>query len=433
MSTRSQPESKLQPKLEPDDGPRPDEAARTLERRLLGWLLALTVAPALLVLAVGGWALATSLDFTGALGPWEEVAASGRRVVEVVEPTDPAVETALTEHREALSRSLTQARRWAYLEDRFSAVLPWLVLLVAGGLVALAYAATRQLARQLAQPIEELVVLAEHLGRGEPLPESAGRSVYEVRVLDRTLREAAVEIREARNRAVAAERLRVWGEMARRVAHEMKNPLTPLRFAAHRLARMGPAGGNEGFDEAVEVIGQEVSRLEELAAQFSSLGRPSEAPPTEIDLEELVRSLLETDAPGVATTFTADPGLPPVLGHYDALFRAFRNLVRNGVEAMESEPDPRLDVTVVETSTDEMRWLDVRIRDTGPGLPPDAGDRIFEPDFTTRTRGTGLGLALVRQAVDAAGGSVSARNVDDGAELHVRLPVAPTSSAQESE
>ncbi len=385
------------------------------------------------MLAVSGWALSTSLEFAGALGPWEEVAASGREVIELVQPGDTAVERAAAEHREALSGSLTQARRWSFLEQRFSAVLPWLVLLVAAGLVALAYAATRQLASQLAQPIEELVVVAERLGRGEPLPPPSGRSVHEVHVLDRALRDAAADLELARKRAVDAERLRVWGEMARRVAHEMKNPLTPLRFAAHRLARLEAPADAAGFEEAVEVIGQEVGRLEDLAAQFSSLGRPPEGPPTEIDLEELLTSLLETDARGVTATLSASGRLPPVMCHYDALFRAFRNLVRNAIEAMESVPDPKLDITVALEHDAEGRWLDVRIRDNGPGLPPGGGDRIFEPDFTTKTRGTGLGLALVRQAVTAGGGTVAARSHHGGAEFAVRLPAASLASEQESE
>lgn len=414
-------------------GPRtaqPPAGARTLERRLLGWLLALTVAPALVVLAAGGWALSTSLELAGALGPWEEVAASGQRVVELMEPGDSAVDAALGAHRSALSRSLTQARRWSFLERRFSGILPWLVLFVAASLVVLAYAATRALARQLARPIEELVVLADHLGRGDPLPETAGRSVLEVRILDQALRNAAAELAVARKRAVDAERLRVWGEMARRVAHEMKNPLTPLRFAAHRLGRLRSEADPGGYGEAVEVIGEEVTRLEELAAQFSSLGRPPEGPATEIDLEELLRSLLETDAPTVRTSLRAPDVVPPVIGHYDSLFRAFRNLVRNAVEAMDAVAEPELDVVIAPVEDEGRRWLDVRIRDSGPGLPSEEGDRIFEPDFTTKTRGTGLGLALVRQAVVHEGGMVTARNTDGGAELTVRLPVAPSTEQE---
>ena len=395
---------------------------RTLERRLFGWILGLTLLPALILLAVGGWAVANSLELAGALGPWEQVAESGREVVDLARPTaDPALGTALDRHREALSESLTQARRWSFLGGRFLNVLPYIVFGVALFLLAVAWAASRKMARQLARPIRDLVRVAESLGSEEPLPPPIRRTVREVRVLDDTLRRSATQLAAARERALSAERLRVWGEMARRVAHEMKNPLTPLRLAAHRLARQP----EPAVAEVTEVIVQEVGRLEELAAQFAALGRPSEGPATEIDVAELLRSLLETDVgAGIEVSLEAAGDLPPVIGHYDALLRAFRNVVRNAVEAMEDAPVRRLEVTVRESEAEPTgrRWLDVRIADTGAGLPPDSAGRIFEPDFTTKKRGTGLGLALVRQAVESHGGRISAADREAGAELIVMLP-----------
>jgi two-component system, NtrC family, nitrogen regulation sensor histidine kinase NtrY len=405
---------------------------RTLERRLFRWMLVLTMVPALVLLAAGGWVVATSLGMAAALGPWEAVAESGRRVVELADPiADPALADALAAHRAELSMSLTQARRWAFLGERLREILPWLVLVLAAALFGLAAMASRRLARELARPIQELVVLAGRLGHGEPLPRPSGRAVREVRVLDQALRDAGAELAAAQQRAVTAERLRVWGEMARRVAHEMKNPLTPLRLAAHRVGRAAPRSGPDGVAmvEAAEVIDQEVRRLEELAAQFAALGRPPEGPAVEMDIGDLVRTVLETDVgPDVVVTLDAPPGLSTVMGHYDSLLRAFRNLVRNAVEAMEDVPAPRLEVEVRQVSgtagaSNAAGWVETRITDHGIGLPPDAADRIFEPDFTTKRRGTGLGLALVRQAVEAAGGTVHARNRESGAEFTVRLPL----------
>jgi two-component system, NtrC family, nitrogen regulation sensor histidine kinase NtrY len=392
-------------------------------------MLAITLVPALVLLAVGGWAVATSLGLAGSLGPWEAVAETGRVVVELAEPdADPALTEALAAHRAELSSSLIQARRWAFLGERFRAVLPWLVIVVAAALIGLAAAASRSLARELARPIRELVGLADRLGRGEPLPPPAGRPIREVRVLDHALRDAAEQLAEAQRKALAAERLRMWGEMARRVAHEMKNPLTPLRLAAHRLERTrGHSGSAPAVAEAVEVITQEVARLEELAARFSTLGRPAEGPPMEVDVVDLLSSLLETDVPpGVDVVVDAPPDPPPVLGRYDALLRAFRNVIRNAVEAMEGTDSPSLDVGVhVAVGTrDAPGWMEIRIADTGDGLPVGSSERIFEPDFTTKTRGTGLGLALVRQAVEADGGTIIARNRERGAEFLVRLPLA---------
>lgn len=422
------------------DPPSPRE--RTLERRLFGWILALTLLPALVLLIAGGWSVATSLSLVGALGPWEEVAESGRTVVELASPiADPELADALAVHRAQLSASLTQARRWAFLGERLQQALPWLVLLVGLVLVGLAAAASRQLARQLARPINQLVVLAEHLGHGEPLPLASTGSVKEVRVLDTALRDAADRLAEAQRRAVAAARLRVWGEMARRVAHEMKNPLTPLRLAAHRLARTAatsPDQSGEGAPvaEVVAVIDQEVRRLEDLAAQFSALGRPPEGPPTEVDVGELLRALVDVDLPpDLSIDLDIDDDLPPALGRYDGLLRAFRNLVRNAVEAMEGMPDPRLRLTARQATDPDGggRCIEVQISDSGPGLPSGMEDRVFEPDFTTKTRGTGLGLALVRQAVEADGGSITAANQNGGAEFRIRIPAVDDAATDRTE
>jgi signal transduction histidine kinase len=125
--------------------------------------------------------------------------------------------------------------------------------------------------------------------------------------------------------------------------------------------------------------------------------------------------------------------LPPVHGHYDALLRAFRNILRNAVEAMESVPGPhRLSVTIgtedragspIHSMGGAVDWLRVTVADTGPGIPEALGDRIFEPDCTTKSSGTGLGLALVRQAVAVHGGEVTAHNsAEGGAVFTVRLP-----------
>jgi signal transduction histidine kinase len=427
-------------------------------------MLALTMIPALLLLAVGAWAVASALGVAGAVGPWEEVAASGRRVVELAEPgADPALSDALAAHRAELSASLTQARRWAFVGERFLDVLPWLVIGVALALFGLAAAASRRLARELARPIQELVVLADRMGRGDQLPAPSASSVREVRALDHALRDAADRLVEARERAVASERLRVWGEMARRVAHEMKNPLTPLRLAVHRLARAAEAGqsgvvrpsgdpvvpgdgigraghvehpGNGSVAEVAEVVAQEVGRLEELAAQFSALGRPPEGPATGVDLRELVTSLVETDLPSSVMTEVSAPGEAViVVAHYDALVRAFRNLIRNAVEAMDGVPDARLEVGVHEAvgMGSAGGWIEVRIADNGVGLPEGRAHRIFEPDFTTKTRGTGLGLTLVRQAIEAHGGSVEARSRERGAEFIVRLPNAAATPVTDSE
>jgi two-component system, NtrC family, nitrogen regulation sensor histidine kinase NtrY len=395
---------------------------RSLERRLFAWLLVLALVPSLVLVVGGTWAARGSLEWTGAVAPWDRVAESGRALFEAAAPAasaDPELAAALEQHRSELSGSLTLARRWAFLGDRLATALPWISGLLTLLVALLALIASRSVARVLSRPIADLHDWAARLGREEPLPpatDAERREVREVRALRAALRTASTELTAARQRTLEAERLRLWGEIARRVAHEMKNALTPLALAARRLQ------GGRGDAEAGAIVVEETRRLEELARQFAALGRLPEGPRSPVDLAELLGGLLAADVPPDADArLTAQPDLPHITGHYDSLLRAFRNLLRNAVEA--SDGPARIDVQLSAGAGDV---VEVSVADRGRGLPPGAETLIFEPDFTTKSSGTGLGLALVRQAVSAHGGEVLARARDGGgAVITVRLPATP--------
>jgi two-component system, NtrC family, nitrogen regulation sensor histidine kinase NtrY len=404
-----------------------------LQRRLFGWLLLLTLVPVLTLLAGGYIIGARSLQWVGTLGPWDRVAESGSALVAAAGPAaeaDPEFARALEAHRLELSNSVLLARRWAFIGERLAATLPIIALTLALLLAALALWVGRRLSVQLARPIRELAGWADAMARGEPLPAAQPREereVREVRALREAMRVASVRIGAAHTRELESERVRAWGEMARRVAHEMKNPLTPLRLAAHRLARHPDAATS--LQEPLEVIEEEVTRLDELARQFAVLGRPSTGPASDVDLRELLERLLESDVPPhIDTRLRVAPGVGMIRAHYDALQRAFRNLIRNAVEAMDAA------TAAADTAVQRRHVLDVMVEaaaahvritvaDTGRGIPVDRAERLFEPDFTLKAGGTGLGLAVVRQAVAAHGGTVAVRpRAGGGAEFIVELP-----------
>jgi nitrogen fixation/metabolism regulation signal transduction histidine kinase len=401
-----------------------------LERRLFGWLLLLTLLPMFALLGTGYLITARSLAWVGTLGAWDSVAESGRELIDAADAAaqdDAALAAAAENHRRELSSSVVLARRWAFLGERIAAALPRLALLLALLLTALALWVGRRLAVQLARPIKELAGWAELLPRGEPLPApraAESGEVREVRALRDAMRLASVGIGEARARALETERVRAWGEMARRVAHEMKNPLTPLRLAAHRLTRHPDADGM--LREPLDVIQEETGRLEELARQFAVLGRPSTGPASDVDVRDLLERMLQSDVPAPITARVIAPDdVPLIRAHYDALQRAFRNLVRNAVEAM-SDVDAAAPRELTVTIRRRADGITVAVADRGHGVPADRIDRLFEPDFTLKAGGTGLGLAVVRQAVAAPGGTVTARpRPGGGAEFIVQLPSAP--------
>lgn len=399
---------------------------RTIERRLLLWLLIIALVPSLTVLAVASWIGAEATRFVGVSGSWPGVAESGRELIRRAEESpDAQLREAARAHREQLSTSLTQASRFEFLGQRMRAALPLFFLAVALFLAGIAAWAARRMARSVSRPIRELVDWSSMLAREEMLPPAAPREARELRELQalrRALRHASAEIKAGRGRALEAERTRSWGEMARRVAHEMKNPLTPLRLASHRLNRF--ASEQSELAEPIAVIADETARLEELASRFAMLGRPAGGPRAPVDLAELLQRLLATDVPAaVDSTITLRAASAFVLADYNALIQVFRNLVRNALEAMDATQRPAVLRVSVADDREHADWLRVIVADNGRGLGEEPWDRLFEPDFTSKAGGTGLGLAVARQTILAHGGDISARcREGGGAEFIVRLP-----------
>lgn len=374
----------------------------SFRQRIFLVLAALTAVPT--VLAVVGWALAvrSSVPSAGARASLEQVGGSARHMVEQVDTTRmPLAErVAVREHLAEISNALTLARRaetyFRYYAGGFFAVIVTLGALVLFAAVRLA----GHLSRQLSRPIDELVGWTRLIRRRVPLPVGpVSRGAPDFDALRQALRELAGALDAARDRELEAERLRAFREVARRVAHEIKNPLTSMRIAVDHLERLGPAR-DERTGEAIEVLSAETDRLDRLAKEFAEFGRLPEGPQSEVDLVELLEELGRTGVPdGVCVTVQGN-GRRTMLAHYDPLRRAFANLFRNASEAMGGAG--AIDVRV--SGTDE--GLVVTVADHGPGIPEDMRQRVFEPYVTTKADGTGLGLAIVRQTLDAHHGTI---------------------------
>jgi len=338
----------------------------------------------------------------------QELGASGRALPGVLDTGTlaPEARSTLQLHLRQLNDALSLANRAvAYNEAR---TLAFIVAVAFLGVVLLwaAIRLARGLARQLSRPIDELVGWTVLIRRGESLPPDPPRGgAPEFASLRTAMQETSRELQAGRAAELEAERLRAFREVARRVAHEMKNPLTPVRFAVSQLSRTATADQQE----AIEVLRAESARLEALAREFANLGRLPEGPAADVDLGELLQELLRTSLPdGVTSDLTVPPGVPHIHGHYDPLRRAFANLIRNAVEACGGAG--RLSVSV----RAERGGVLVSLADHGPGIPDDDRARVFEPYFTRKADGTGLGLAIVRQAVDLHHGTILARETPGG-------------------
>lgn len=250
--------------------------------------------------------------------------------------------------------------------------------------------------------------------RGTALPGQAGYvAVFDdLTVLNRAQRDAA------------------WGEVARRLAHEVKNPLTPIQLAAERLRRrfLGRLPPEEGelIERATHTIVTQVEALKTMVNAFGDYARPPQPAMRPIELHALlgeVLDLYENDQRiGLTRRFAADE--PQVRVDAVRLRQALHNLLKNALEAIGESRKPQIQIVTRTVHADEQDWVELVVADNGPGLPADFGERWFEPYTTSKPKGTGLGLAVVKKIVEEHGGSVRAGNrAQGGAEFVLRLPL----------
>jgi signal transduction histidine kinase len=380
----------------------------SFNQRILLILICLGALPT--ALAILGWGL-TIRSTSPAAGPvqaLEEVGATGRTLLETLDSTrlTPPERAALAAHASRLNAALGKFQRAEAFGRYYYAGLGLLVFLVGA---AFLYASVRlggHLSRQLSRPIEELIGWTGNIRRQEPLPPDRPRKgAPEFAALRTALREMAETLELARAREIEAERLRAFRETARRVAHEMRNPLTPIRLAVAQLGRSSTPTQRE----AIEVLVAESDRLEQLAREFTEFGRLPDGPAAPVDLAELLTGLARTSVPPTMQVhLTLDPTLPTLLGHYDPLQRAFSNIVRNAVEACDGHGSLEL------FARPENGGVRVEIVDHGPGVPPELAGRLFDPYVTGKEGGTGLGLALAKQAVEMHQGAIAVRPTPGG-------------------
>jgi nitrogen fixation/metabolism regulation signal transduction histidine kinase len=396
---------------------------RSFRRNVFWTVLLVALTPAALALVLGTLLLGGMGTGTGTLGPWDAVARSGRDLVEAARaaaPDDARIAALAEEHQAALSASVRQSRLYSFVAQRAVQILP-VAAFIAVLLVALLSAiAARRVSKRLGGPVGELVEWTRLVAAGEPVParEEDRRPFREFRVLREAVRTMAADLEEAPEREVEAARVRAWSDVARRVAHELKNPLTPIRMGAAALVR----NPDPAVQDTGAMILEEVGRLDGMARDFSRFGRPPEGPAAPVDVGEMLESLRhrhteEDDRARIQVEVAED--LPRIPGHHDALSRAVLNLLVNALEALDGQADGR----VVLSARALAGGVEISVADNGPGVPEELRSTVWQPEVTTRRRGSGLGLAMVRQTVQAHGGEVELRErPGGGADFRIALP-----------
>jgi signal transduction histidine kinase len=286
---------------------------------------------------------------------------------------------------------------------------------------------TMVVARRTTAPILALREHVQRVARGDLDARVDVRNGDEVGELGRALNEMTVEIKESREKLVRAEKEAAWREMARQVAHDIKNPLTPIQLSIELCARAKAEKSPEFdaiFERTVEIVERQVAHMREIAGDFYALTGARKGSVDHVDAADMLEQVLELNrayaqslgveisSSGAGGTVLADPAL---------LRRVFLNLVSNALESM---PDGGRLETSVEPADGKLR---IEIRDTGVGVPDEVRRHLFEPYFTTRTKGTGLGLAISKRVLEDIGGSIELVNAERGRGTVARivLPLAP--------
>ena len=291
-------------------------------------------------------------------------------------------------------------------------------------------------AARVTRPIRQLAEGARAVSEGNWSTRVDVCGGGEIGQLARGFNQMTQQLVEQRERLLQAERVAAWREVARRLAHELKNPLFPLQTTVENLRRAKEQNSDqfeEVFRESTGILLSEIENLKTIVARFSDFAKMPQPELGTVNLNEVVRSVVKlfeaqfgaVGRPPITPELHLDEDLPTIQADQTLLHRALENLVLNAMDAM-----PAGGVLMLRT-THQNGNVKLEIADTGSGLTPEERDRLFTPYYTTKQHGTGLGLAIVQSVVSDHGGRISVESESGvGTSVHVELPNKPPHKTQ---
>ncbi|RYZ05988.1 MAG: HAMP domain-containing protein [Myxococcales bacterium] len=326
----------------------------------------------------------------------------------------------------------------------------WAFTVLLGITIALAIAVGTFLARGVAVRLGELASATERVGAGNLAIRVSEAGNDEITALARAFNRMLGEVEASRSRIEYLQRVSAWQEMARRLAHEIKNPLTPIQLGVQEIHRRYQ-GSDERFrdllDTTLEIVEDEVGTLRRLVSEFSDFARLPQAHLQDADLVEFLgeqrrqvetpegqhegeRSVIRLSAQRPHFSWRFPSGPAEVAIDRQMLRRVLLNLIQNAADALADAKveEPRIEVSL----TRQGDFFVVDVDDNGPGIPPALRELVFDPYVTTKHTGTGLGLAIVKKIAIEHGGSATAdAGRLGGARLRLTLPARGTAAARE--
>ncbi|HET9315580.1 MAG TPA: ATP-binding protein, partial [Vicinamibacteria bacterium] len=283
-----------------------------------------------------------------------------------------------------------------------------LALVIAVAVLVGALGAALILSGRIAQPVGALAKSARAMAAGEPAPPVPTAGSDEIGELGRAFSDLSDQLHTSRERLLQAERVAAWREMARRLAHELKNPIFPIQLSIETLRRALAQEEQVGrfgqlFRESSDTILEELRALKGIIDEFSDFARMPQPRMAPTDVAEVITHVVDLYRPRVGTVAveTSLPeALPPIAADRDLLARALGNLVGNALDAMPEGGTLRVAASVADGA------VAIEVADTGPGLTEEQRTRLFTPYYTTKKGGTGLGLAIVQGIVSDHGGRI---------------------------
>jgi signal transduction histidine kinase len=288
------------------------------------------------------------------------------------------------------------------------------------------------MAERIADPVNRLTRATRRIARGDLDARIAATSSDELRRLVEDFNRMADDLKKQRANLERTQRLEAWAEMARQVAHDIKNPLTPIQLSAEHARRVNQDRGrplSPVLDDCVNAILSQVALLRQISSEFSSFASSPTARPESTDLGALVDETVQPYRTGLAArvslTVDASRDLPRVLIDRNLFARALTNIIENALHAMPGGGALTIRAHEFAADHERPRAVAVEIADTGMGMDADALARIFEPYFSTKATGTGLGLTIARRNVELIGGHIDVRSERGvGTTVTMRLPIA---------